>query len=271
MLPSTLPDLRHPILQQLESVHHQQHFGKGIGPSALGNPCDRSIWYKFHWADYTTIPARITRLFERGNTVEAAIIKQLIEIGIPITGQQLKKQTAQGHITSYIDAIAEFLPDISPDPHIIEIKSANDKYFKSIRKNGIEKAMHTYFVQDQIYMTMHGIPNSLLIICNKNDDSLHIEDIPSDNSTGAQYLERGVYIINQQEPGKRIATNLQYMCTWCPYREICLENKPMIKNCRTCRYSEPIPEGKWHCNKRNKLITKLFAKKGCSKYKPRKS
>lgn len=245
----------------------KRNFGKGIGPSALGNPCERAVWYKFRWADYTFIPKRVERLFQRGKNIEDMIVEELIEAGVPITSQQKKIQVAEGHITSYIDAIAENIPGVSSRPHIVEIKSANDKNFKLMAKNGLQVAQPEYYVQAQCYMFLHEMPNSLIIAYNKNDDNIHMERIKDDKFTGEEYLQHGVQIINQPEPGHRISEKLKYRCAWCDYKEICLENKHMLRNCRTCRYSEPIPGGKWHCNKHQHVIRKLYMIRGCSKYK----
>jgi len=251
-----------------------------LGVSSIGENCDRRLWYQFRWfMPHQNFSNRRLRLFKRGHNEEPIIHADLKKIGIIIQSTQAEASEAQGHIKAHNDGILTHVPDAPKTKHLNEIKTANDKSFQKLKRCSDSKANNqsavelwnmTYYIQVVVYMFLFKLKRCLYIVVNKNDDERFYERIKCDNNLAKYYLGKAVDIINSQIAPKRISekTDFYYCKAFkCQFYMICHFKKTPAKNCRTCKNSEPIPDGKWKCNKKKgKEISYKKQLKGCKKY-----
>jgi hypothetical protein len=69
------------------------------------------------------------------------------------------------------------LPQAPKTPHILEIKTASDKYFREMEKSGVKKAKPEHWAQMQMYMKWSidqfkedGCTRAIYIVVNKDND-----------------------------------------------------------------------------------------------------
>lgn len=260
--------------QQIEDKYYPLGKSIRLGISQIGESCDRKIFYKFYWCSSPKISARIKRLFGRGTNEEPIVIKDLESIGVIVHSMQDVVFAGYGHIKGKIDGIAENVPDAPKTPHLLEIKTMNNKNFgKFTEKNGVEKKFPEYYAQIQVYMYLKKLKRALFIGVNKNTDERYYERIPVNNNFAKELLNKAQDIIFSDFLPHKFES---FKCRWCEYKEICMEGKPVEKNCRTCKFAAIHDEGQWQCaypdNMIGKYLTYLEQKwevitTNCSHYK----
>lgn len=249
-----------------------------IGPSMLGNQCDRYIWYKWRWVKQFPITPRQQRLFGRGNQEEPIVYAELEEAGVKILSKQTKITFAFGYGAGKDDGNIINVPDAPKTVHILEIKTSNDKNFQKIKKSGVKIAKKDHYLQFHIYMVLEDIHRTLYICTNKNDDERHYERIKDDGKTGQLAILRAEHIVRSMMPPLRCNDDQEkFPCSWtvratgekggCEFRGICFQNDPVEQNCRTCKSVNLLGDGVWSCGKKKDKIlshpaTKKQRKKG---------
>lgn len=264
-LPEIKKDL--PLKQKMESLTKLKRNSFCIGPSTIGQQCQRKVFLNFRWFSKIYLTARIERLFERGNIIEKFIVEDLKECGVKFISTQQKALEAEGHIKAFCDGILENVPGSSKQKHVLEIKSSNEKTFNSFVKNGVEKTKFEYIVQIQIYMHLFKIKRGLFVIYNKNTDNLYFERIRYNKDIAIEYLQKGVEIINAKEAPNKIPDDKKYLCTFCDFKKVCFGEIKQLINCRTCTFSEPVKNGEWECQKKKIKLSIKKQKKGCKEHK----
>jgi len=244
------------LTKHFETTKHQLDAGEVqgdkrpyLGMSGLGNECSRQIWYAFRWAYDDTFPHRMRRLFARGHREEPEIIKELERIGIRVLSTQDEYVDETGHIKGHSDGTCIGVIEAPKTEHLTEFKTMADKYFKTLVKSGsVEKEKPTYFAQMQLYMHFGKLKRALFIAVNKNDDSYYVERVPYDKAKALALLQKGHMILMSSEPpGREFPSKTFFKCKWCTAKDMCWDNKPVNKNCRTCIHVELCNEGKWSC------------------------
>ena len=118
-----------------------------------------------------------------------------------------------------------------------------------------------------VYMYLMGLSVATYMIVNKNNDEIHAEFVPLDKAVAEQYMERGENIIKCKTPPARINESASYYkCKWCDFNEICHFKAPPMPNCRTCKHSEPLPDGTWGCHLYGALLDKVAQLRGCASW-----
>jgi hypothetical protein len=256
-------------LQLVDSPLHIQDFRPYLGMSGLGHSCFKYLWLNFRWgfSEPDRISSRLNRLFSRGHREEQLVISELIKIGVEVTNTQAEVVTCFGHVKGHCDGEANNVPEAPKTPHLLEIKTMNDKSFKDTISKGVKSSKPVYYAQCQLYMKHFGYTRTLFIAVNKNDDSWYVERIQYDNKIADDLERKAEQIIMTEEVPHTPFKNTWYECKFCNGYSIChLQAKPM-KNCRTCREGAPGVEGTWVCGGSETLS--LGAQKlGCSQYKP---
>lgn len=230
---------------------HRPH----LGGSQIGNPCARALWYQFRWCDRPSFEGRQLRLFETGDREEDRLVANLRAVGVtvwdrdPDTGRQIRFEACEGHFALSLDGVAEGLKE-SGQPHTLEFKTMNDKNFKALQRDGVEKSKPVYYAQCQIGMHLAGLERCAFIAVNKNDDTIYMERIKYDPAMGLQLVAKAREIIfSDKPPAKLNADPSFYLCRFCDFRHVCHEGKPPEVNCRTCAHATPEPGAKWSCAK----------------------
>lgn len=260
-------------IEEGQEVEHRSH----LGASVLGKKCAREIWYGFRWAAKERFEGRMLRLFERGQLEEPRFMGYLTAIGCkiwetdPSTGDQWRIKFAGGHGGGSADGIGQGIPDLPPDtPFLAECKTHNLKSYKALTKEGLCQSKPEHFAQTQIYTVRLGLPAALYMGVCKDDDSLHLELIQPNPNFVATLIDKGERIVAAEEPPRRISDNPGfYYCKdfKCKFYDICFKSVKPEVNCRTCRFSKPVEDGVWLCQKYNWPLTKEQQQTGCMEYR----
>jgi len=163
--------------------HSKQRHSYRIGASWIGSDCDRAIWYKFRWAKMATFDGRMLRLFRTGKFAEDELSKDLRNTGAtvldvdPESGKQFFFDDLGGHFCGYMDGAGVGFVEAPATWHVIEYKTHNDKSFKDLKKNGVEKSKPAHYAQLQVYMGWSGMERALYVALNKNTDEIYIERV----------------------------------------------------------------------------------------------
>lgn len=187
-----------------------------LGLSEIGNKCPRWLWYAHHNTPSKPVEGRIIRLFRTGNIIEDAIISDLESIDIEVTDRQREVVIVNGNITlkGHIDGIVS--------GQLLEIKSANEKYFKQLLKVGYEKWNPKYKAQAHVYMVLCDLEECMVVVENKNDSNLYIETLKLDRDYVTKLLIDVFAAITLPEPPERICPDVSwYESKCCKYQEVC--------------------------------------------------
>lgn len=244
-----------------------------LGMSTMGTECDRALWYGFRWAAPAEhLDGRKLRLFETGHREEARMIEDLRMAGImvverdPATGGQWALSALGGHFRGHMDGRASGFPEAPVVEHVTEFKTHNEKSFKSLLKDGVEKSKPGHYAQMQLYMHFGGVSRAFYLAHCKNDDALYAERIHYDSVLAAQLVARAERIIGAARPPTRLhedpASKAAFACGWCQARGICHEGEFGRTNCRTCLHSTPV-NGGWHCARFARMLTVEDQRAGC--------
>jgi hypothetical protein len=243
-----------------------------MGASVIGHNCERFIWYQFRWMFIEKAKARMLRLWQRGHREEAVIIEMLRGIGFTITsvdidGEQIRiAKSADGHFSGSCDSVGIFperygLGEVS---FLLELKTANAKNFAPIKNSGVIKAMPKHWSQSSVYGVKLKQEYLLYVCSGKNDDDLDIEVLKLDWELGNSEIAKAEVIVSQYFPPRRLSENPSYYeCKWCPALGICHLNETPKVNCRSCKFAQPVADGKWMCHNYQQIIPKEFLIKGC--------
>lgn len=244
-----------------------------LGMSTMGNECDRALWYAFRWAHGPeTLDGRKLRLFETGHREEARMLDDLEMAGVtvervdPSSGGQWAVSALGGHFRGHMDGQGEGFAEAPKARHVLEFKTHNEKSFKALVKDGVQKAKPGHFAQMQLYMHYSGIARAFYMAVNKNTDEIHTERIVYDALHALGLENRARVIIDSPQPPAKLhedpTAKMAWVCNYCPAFQQCHGGKFAERNCRTCLHATPV-DGGWHCA-RFQTIDEGTQRKGCS-------
>jgi hypothetical protein len=268
-----IPEPSITIQGMIDDYHASQTepFRPHMGASQLGNECERYIWLSFRWAVKEQISGRVKRIFRRGNNEEATVVSDLRNIGLDVqsTGANQSRVLLGGHVSGSVDGIIRSgVPEASKTPHILEIKTTNQKGYDALVKDGVKKAKFQHFVQMQVYMHGMKLTRALYVAINKNDDSMYTERVEYDKVIAEMYINKGHFLSFQEEMPRKLSEDKTFfICKMCGMNDFCHGSK-MTKevNCRTCANSTPTEDGTWFCERWNDAIPKDVAYTGCDSH-----
>jgi hypothetical protein len=241
--------------------------------STMGNECDRALWYSFRWAhEPERLDGRKLRLFETGHREEARMLDDLELAGItvhrvdPATGQQWALSALGGHLRGHMDGQGEGFEEAQKARHVLEFKTHNEKSFKALVKDGVQKAKPGHYAQMQIYMHFSGLQRAFYMAVNKNTDEIHTERVEYEAQSAIVLVARAERIIQSDWAPSRLhddpTAKMAWVCNYCPAFQQCHGGQFAPRNCRTCLYSSPV-EGGWQCQKHG-AIDDETQRLGCS-------
>ena len=251
-------------LEILEAPVSQQNARPYLGMSGIGHSCSRALWYGFRWAYPINLPTRLLRLFSRGHREEPIVCADLERVGIecyrvdPEFGEvritpsdtdadQEEMIAGFGHMKGHSDGRCRNVPEARKTDHLLEIKTINDKGFKTLCKQGIRSAKPVYYAQAQIYMRKLKLTRCLHVTVCKNDDAYYVERLRLDKGFADDLERKGESIILSEFPPAKTFAPTWWECKFCDARSICHNGVAMDKNCRTCIHIEIQPAGEWFC------------------------
>jgi hypothetical protein len=246
-----------------------------LGASAIGQECERALWYSFRWVTQEEFDGRMLRLFESGHREESRIVENLKNCGLTVhevddNGNQFSFVDLDGHFKGNCDGAALGVPDAPKTWHLLEVKTSSTKSFLDIKKRGVIISKSQHYAQMQIYMHYLGLTRALYIcVCKENDD-IYTERVEYNKKAALSLIEKAKRIIEATEPPDRLPkSEPEYPpCSWCASVNLCWKRKESLPpaNCRTCLYSEASKDGLWNCTKHKKNLDVKSQELGCDNH-----
>lgn len=235
-------------------------FGTYLAMSQLGTPCERNLWFDFHWCFKEQKPGRIHRLMERGLREEPVVIQNLMDAGVQgmVThdskGKQIfiKGEGMLRHLCGALDIEAtEGLLEFPGIPTVVDIKSAKGTKFKAMVLGGVATEHPEYWDQLQLYMGYRGIKLGCILLVCKDTDDMYIEYREFSQERFELLQKRAVAIIGLPRPPRKRFEGKAFSspCRFCKKYDLCNGLVAPLVNCRTCRFSKPVNTGYWECFK----------------------
>jgi hypothetical protein len=147
-----------------------------LGMSSIGNHCARKLWLEWSGVARPGIDGGLARIFANGKAVEERVVEDLIAAGFPVEGRQLEFSDFDGRFLGHCDGI---IHGVTKEPHVLEIKSANNDSFKRFEQHGLA-SVPAYAGQVQCYMGYAGLKRALFVVENKNNQQLYMERVHFD-------------------------------------------------------------------------------------------
>lgn len=194
-----------------------------LGMSQLGHECDRKIWYIHKKAPRDGVFPRTKRIWEHGHWEEQRVIDDLRRIGCKVYDEQKEIVALDGMVRGHIDGIVEFPPSlgVSEKPHLLEVKTFADTYYKNYAKKGVKSSNFEYFVQAQMYAGHLKLPRILFAGVNKNTEERCFERIHTETKYADKFIIRAAEIIIKEEAPDRIGGVEWYQCKLCSFKGVC--------------------------------------------------
>lgn len=197
-----------------------------LGLSEIGNSCMRYLWYVHQGFPKPATEGRILRLFELGDILETAIVTDLRSCGYRVHRQQEQVEFNDNEtvLTGHIDGVIEGLIE-SSQPHLLEIKTASEKYFNDLKKKrSYELWNPKYKGQIHVYMLGAKLKRCLAVVYNKNTSEIYTERIKLDRDYAIRLLFDVFASIQQHDPPARLCPNASWFSAkWCPYYKECFK------------------------------------------------
>lgn len=242
----------------------------GINVGDIGTECDRRLYYNLHWASLPEkVKGRNKRLMESGNLEEPRFEADLKNIGVDFYGAQDKIRLVAGHVRGKRDGAGTGFLNAPKTEALVEFKTSNEKNFKKLLKEGLQKAKPEHYGQCQIGMHAFGLTRCIYIVKNKNDESIHEEWIHYDLEYCLKMLARAERIVKASHPPPRISDDPGFFgCMFCKHKAVCHEDVLPRTTCRSCLWVTPQLTGDatWECGKYNKPLSFDEQKAACGNH-----
>lgn len=247
-----------------------------LGASIIGEACERKLWYSFRWSAQEIFDGRMLRLFDTGQKEEARVVKDLRDVGIKVwdiddrTGEQFRVSAIYGHAGGGMDAVGKGFIEAPKTIHVIEIKTHNEKSFRKLQSEGVEKSKPMHYAQMTLYMRWNDLDRAFYIARNKDTDELYGERVTLVPRHAEILEERAARIIFAPKPLPKISDDpAWYECKFCPAYSICHGKKIPPASCRTCVHATPEKDGdgRWTCALRRIDLSIDDQRKGCESHR----
>lgn len=270
-----IPELIYSSKEKKYNNWERTHYGASL----LGTSCLRRSWLDFRKAKAEKISGQKLRLFERGDIEEPRIANELKKIpGIEVIYKKNARSYGHfqdGHFSGTLDILSRGWEDNELGLTKEDWVNTEVKTFKSTRwnrwvKEGIVRSDYQYYVQAQSYMGYKNLKFTVIIGVNKDTDEIHIEIIKFYLMDFNNLKKVAQETIHGSIP-VRTFSDASYVnrfgdgCKNCKFCGLCWYGEKPDVNCRTCQFIEPLKDGTWRCNKKNKILKSQ--KKACSDYK----
>ena len=204
---------------------------KVLRASKIGHPCDRNLWYSVNGAEETT-NEKSKRIFELGKILEPVIINWLRNDGWKVRrnpiddsneGISLSIAVNGGSISAHPDCLIS-----NEDSGVIlaDIKTMNDRAFRSLKREGTLKAFPNYY--DQLTIYAQAMKNSgfkvdklAIVALNKNDCEGHIDFFDFDGERFDALKERAEKIFDADDAPDKGERFQEWCCSYCGFNPIC--------------------------------------------------
>ena len=250
-----------------------------LGMSAIGEDCERRLWYSFRLAVRATFPAATLRMFEDGHRCEELMAERLRTVpGLklythdPSTGRQFGFSALGGHYRGNIDGAVQGLLQAPKAWHCWEHKASEkaDALEKAKATHGEKAALAewnaTYYAQAIAYMHYSGMDRHYLT-CDTPGGRRTVSVRTNADPAAAERLEaKAARIIQAPEPLPRLSEDAAFWkCKGCPARPQCHEGRMSVVSCRTCVHATPEMDGdgRWSCALRKQDLSWAAQQAAC--------
>lgn len=173
---------------------------------------------------------------------------------------------ASGHCGGSLDCRVKLPESYGVDLRFVtEFKTqATGRGFSSLKTHGVAETKPEHFSQLSCYGVSEDDKYGLYLSVNKNDDDLHVELMrlnTAEQKVKQELAERIVFSPNV--PDKNPETS---RCKYCDYNDVCSGDVVPVKNCRSCKYLQPIEDAAWRCNFYGQNPPKHVIKEGCENW-----
>ncbi len=279
-----LPQLSDPTLEAadraMEAISREQREVRPyLGASAIGKPCERQLWYDFRNAGREAMTAASLKRIEdghHGEDVQAVRLRLVSGIELhtidPETGRQIGIEDHAGHFRGHLDGAICGLLQSPKTWHVWEHKQVGEDKLTKLQKLkvslGEKNALHewdiVYWSQAQIYMHYTGMTRHYLTAASPGGRNTVSCRTDYDAEAAIRLVEKARRVIFSEEPPVRASENADfYLCRFCPHSAYCHGSALPMRNCRTCLFSTPNPEGGWGCEKHKRGIDPAQFLDGC--------
>ena len=204
---------------------------KVLRASRIGTLCDRALFYSVAGAEEMTTE-KSQRIFEVGKVLEPVIVSWLRNDGWNVQrnlfdssneGMSLRLEVNGGTITAHPDCI------ISRDDSgfiLADIKTMNDRSFRSLKRDGTVKSHPQYADQLTIYAQAlrecgHYIEQLAIVALNKNNCEGYIDYFRFEPERYEVLKERAERIFALDEAPKQGDRFQGWYCAYCGYSHLC--------------------------------------------------
>ena len=277
-LPETDSD---PILEaidaHLEAEQRKERPRRYLGGSAIGDDCERKLFYNFRWVSPTVIGATGLKAIADGHATEALMIKRLqlvkdVELWVEESGAQIGFSDLGGHFQGNFDGI---IRHESIGTAVWENKAVNVKKFDKLKKlkadNSATALKHwdiTYFGQAQIYMHYSEIHRHYITVATPGGRDVVSVITEYDAQYAEQLIERAKRVIFGNQPAARLSGDPGwYACKWCSHWDVCHASQLPQVSCRTCAHSTAKPDGTWYCEMHYTPLSDDDQRVGCTHHR----
>jgi hypothetical protein len=235
-----------------------------LGWSALGDECERALWYGFRWVGAKQIDGRLARLFDTGHREEARLLDELRALGYEVwdrdeRGQQFGVSSVNGHLRGHADAVVLGLPEAPKTPHLVDVKTIKAKKFDELLKKGMRALYPKYIAQGLGYCGHMKLDRAAFIFVCKDDDRIHIERFEFDKAEFDKLEAKARRIVFAASPPLRLSDDpAWFACKFCDFHAVCHGDAVPAVNCRTCAYATPVEAGdagEWRCELGSKKVS----------------
>lgn len=144
---------------------------------------------------------------------------------------------------NYVQTYGYFMP--------VEVKTHNQRSFtEAIKKqDSIRWNKPQHFCQGNAYAVRTGCAYFMYVAENKNTDELYLKEELASPSVTQLNIARGEQIIYRTKAEGSSKTEEKWRCNMCDYKDMCKRKSfaDVSRNCRTCQWATPQPDGSWTC------------------------
>ena len=204
---------------------------KVLHASRIGSLCERALFYSVNGAEEIS-SEKSQRIFEVGNVLEPVIISWLRYDGWNVRrnlflnsneGMSLSISVHGGTIEAHPDCVIS-----REDNELIlaDIKTMNDRSFRTLKREGTAKSHPQYADQLTIYahaLREHGyeIHSLAIVALNKNNCEGHIDFLQFEQERYEALKERAERIFACDDAPEQGSRFQNWCCSYCGYAHIC--------------------------------------------------
>ncbi len=241
-----------------------------LGMSSIGAD-KRTVWHQYRWSFPNDFTARTLRIFELGNVLEEVILDYLQKIGVATHGRepdQISYSDHGGHFAGSLDGAGLGFPGAPKSWHVIEVKTANDSRFNTLKKDGYKKWSATYYAQIQLYMHYSTMKRAIVFVYNKNTSEIYVERLEYKKLEALGFVQKALEVLDETNlPASTYPDRSWYEIANYKSEEYQAiywgDELPANVNCRNCVFSVKSDNAEWGCKYHHKQLTTQQQYDGC--------